>query len=379
MIFGILIILISALAVFFLKASGHSNLSEKGALFENEKLNKNREEYHSGTERKIDLNKKIDGPRFLDDNVDPAKAQQLLRNAGSKFPDITDRAIYTCGIIRALCQSGYSEEAWLLLESNPGMLRNGQLTQFFRSAQLSESRLLELIKQVPHDSSSTVAGYISRFSISELPDVVNSGKLQETLGEALNKKDVMAGVIASSFREIGVKNSSYESNVLAMEKLVKLHSAGFLDDNAIYNIVDRPDVGSVFDGWSILDGVKFRAVDKNNKVRSNMISKMVDQDALRAVDMMRGNSRDGRNDDLYKAIQNWVRIDSSMMLEWYNSTSKSLSNMDADAVATANISLAFKSDELDSASSWINLIRDPELKIVYRKKIEEIRERKTQK
>jgi hypothetical protein len=291
--------------------------------------------------------------------LDPEKAALLLKQSGSRFPDITERCFYCAGIIRSLCEAGYSEEAWSMIEPSAGMLRNGQLSQFFASSQMDEDMLIAKMKEIPTEAGlSALGGFIRRYPVNELKGLIESGKLQNALGNQLQHSDIEGSMEIAVMLAASKVAAKDRPQMMAVAS--DLYHSGLMSDRAFYNILNKDRMGDAFERWQMLDAIGFTSDGRDQKYRDAMISNMMDKDPLRTIGLL--NSDTSTLSDFKAGIESWLQIDSGGASNWYRENSASLDPKRRDTVAAAHVSLALEISELSSAAEWLNQISDPEMK-----------------
>lgn len=303
--------------------------------------------------------------------LDPATAEQLLKESARRHPDIVDRSKYCCGIIRSLCQAGYSEEAWGLMEQNVGMLRRGELAQFFASAQLPDENLISKLREDMTELTASVSGYFRRFDPHDLKGIVSSGKIQQALAGHIHENDIELGLIMNL--QLATTRADKKDRGALVDVAVDLHESGLIGDHSFYQIVNRSSLGNAFDRWELLADSRFKDSRDDRSLRETMINNMVEQDAEKTMTLIAGGSRNTSTADLKSAMSSWLGVDSKSANSWYASNLSTFSQQQRDAISEANFSQAIEYKEKDSAISWLNQISNPELKTSLAEKINELK------
>lgn len=326
----------------------------------------------TGTKRNRAGNEKEKNPFNVPSNLTPAQASDLLGQAPQLFPNVYERSIYCCAILRSLCESGYSEEAWSMIEQNVGTLRRGQLSQFFASAQLSDAELLEKMRDDPTELTASLRGYVRRFDASELKSLIQSGKLQNALGD-LQKSQIEGALVTA----LQLESTKAEKKDLAeiFKSAADLYNAKLMDERAFYDILNRKSVGDSFERWDLLESSGFNGGGRDREFRNAMITGMIDNDADRAMEVLRRNTRGVDLGDLGSAMSTWLQNDSQAANTWYQKNQASFTPSQKNVISEANFSLALEFSELDTAQSWLNTISDSEMKTRLTQRLNEAREK----
>lgn len=247
-------------------------------------------------------------------------------------------------------------EAWKMIDPNPGMLRRGQLSQFFASSKLEKSELLAKLQELGPEACWGVPGYLRRFEVSELKSLIQSGELKQLLGDNLQDANLIAGVVANT--QLALTAASPEQKLDVMRQIIDLYNSDIIQNQALFMILNRDSVGDVFERWKLLEESGYKNKNRVTKFSDAMISNMVDQDALRTIDAVRQNLHADDTHNFQTAVKSWMKIDSSGALEWYHSKSRVLSNVEKNAFAAANFQMAMEWGDQETAESWLNQIAD---------------------
>lgn len=300
-----------------------------------------------------------------DHGLDPSRARERLNEAALN-PNIHERISESVKIIRELCESGYTDEAWGLIDANKGTLRYGQLNSFFRSANLSIGELQVKMNELePSEKGTPISGHLSSIKFDDLKTTLESGSL-DTLKKIINKKhpEAFKNIISGDlFRRMQLSNDK-EGKTLISDLATELHDKNFINDVGYAGILDMNPSLSTFEKFE-----RFTNSSKDNwsapetdRFREKAIKSMIASDAGKALNLISAANHPNAPGDMLTAIENYGSMDPVGANKWYVDNLSNLRNQQRDAAATAFFNLALKGKETDGAKAWMEQIQDPKIK-----------------
>lgn len=302
-----------------------------------------------------------------------AQASSLFEDFKSKHPGNKERLKFAQDMMKKLCELGYTQEAWDLIEKDQGDVRNNQLGAFFANAKLSNSELLGKISQSSlADIHVNFSGFMSRFKPEQYEEIVNSPDFKKFLG-GLGQLDSKSAAVFKNNISSGLGSaitiSLYESPGQSQDLLriaARLNSEGVLDTSRFMDLAARFGSGDPFGSWSLISSVDSGGQTTVGQQRNNVIRNMLEADAPKALSTVLDNGSPSRASDIKSAVESWVNLDSRGATDWFQQNRATLSPEDGDAIA-----FIFSSYVGDGAQQWAEQIRNPTLKAEAIKKIAE--------
>jgi len=317
----------------------------------------------------------------IPDELTPAQAALLFEQFKSKYPGNQQRSDFAYEMIKKLCELGYTQEAWNLIEKDHGNVRINQLAAYFANAELTRVELLTKISESSRsDIHVSFKGFMSRFKPEQFEEILSSSDFQQFLG-AINRLDPKDAKVFRSSISSGLDHAItipiYESPEKANDLLkiaVRLNSQGLLDTTRFVDLAVRFGRSDPFGNWKLIytiepEGVNSKALSED---RSTMIRDMLEADAPKALSKVLDNENPGKASDINSAIGAWVNLDAKGATDWFQQNRATLSPQDSDSIAAAFSTHAADLSEFSGAQQWAGQIRDPKLKAEVIKKIAEV-------
>lgn len=283
--------------------------------------------------------------------------------------DIGERTAFSDQLIADLCEQGNVDEAYELIDKNPGQLHDSGLYTFFLKVKLGDVQVLDMMKKEDdRDLSIVLESYLGRFDRSRLLPALDSPYLNDFLK---GKKDVMpegslgyaiAGVISKEIKDLGRDDS-----LAALQLMKELADKGHVSRWNAYDLVTANKNLGAFDKWDLLKGMDPRDNDKFQTVealksRKSLIDGIVRADAGKAMEDILQNKAPDQFSDIQNVVASWNSIDSNGVSEWYRKNQSGMNQQHKNAVAFAFANTALNSLEFDGAGLWANQIQDPKMK-----------------
>ncbi len=287
----------------------------------------------------------------VDATLNPAKAKELLERYRDEEKNIEVRADKTAQIIAQLCRNGFTKEAWSLIESDPGVVREKSLSGFFREATLPENEMISRLGTLEKkERLMGLTGYWSRFE-PETFARLDLGKfglhttedrvaLRQTLESMLAKAfDPANPDIGKSIRQDLLRSAVYQAN------------AGTLVVGDIGKILDRDPSKDGFAYWEALERIDpalRKGQDTLKGTDAVIIRAMVTQDPERTLNMtlVTGTPARGKG---YVALEKWLTQDFNKASEWYH---RNADRADPDSSAVAFMRACATRGDYQAALDW---------------------------
>lgn len=347
------------------------NLSAKGHAKSSRKAPGDQQPFNLDT---VIAKKPKDFTEFLPQGLTPERAKELIDQFFQKSPDIGERTKFCNAIIQSLCEQGYTEEAWNLIDQNSGQIRSNELFSFFAAAKLSSGDLLGRLATMDSDLSDCFGGYLKRYRADQLGTVLSSPELDDffrKLGPDKTRQLNIGTMTALALQMSLPEGPSDPAPVL--QSAAQLNASGILGSDAFISLVGKGSNLNAFDKWSYIKEVdrERESTPQTRKNRDKLISEMVGSNGPAALSAILESSGRQNREDIEAAVKSWVNIDSKGVAEWNQKNQSSMTQESRNIVASAFSSEALNSLEFDTARSWADQIKDPESKANAIKLIEE--------
>ena len=301
----------------------------------------------------------------------PPLIRQLLDEI-YQISDITVRATKSGEAIKALCLAGFQEEAWSLILENPGLVRNRQLIDYFASTHLTSYQFCEKYGSLRGNGEAQLAlkSWLGNFETAELLSMLDIDKGNSDLLRARESdKELFSSGVATYF-ELKLRTNSFEPSEAArnlqQENLLYVASAllgsGVLDPSSVQSLIRVVKFDDPFKKWDYLNSISNPATEPFLDLeggRSQTISDMVRTNANDTLEKFKDLDSAVY---LHKAVKSWISLDAAQAGSWYKDNKLNLTSSLQSAAASAFFQTAMDYREMESAVSWAQEIKDPELK-----------------
>lgn len=340
-----------------------STTSKAGAIIHDSQSPKS--PLHESSRDAVD-HSKSKRPRSSDSDLTPELAKSKIEEYFAKTPDLRERSKFACDLIRQLCEKGFSEEAFQILDADFGLVRENELLTLFASADLSNSELIARIDEVSTykgDKRLAMKGYLNRFKLDELAKNVSDPEFQAMLskGNKLSSYS-LSSAVADALELAPMKSGATKTQFLETSK--ELVEKGFLRPADFLAIADESLSADASERWKLIQGVIPSGSliiddDEGDDLGESLIAQMVTGDGPQAL----GNllkAGDYRSVDY--AIGQWTHNDPSSATRWYESNVSQLTPDQSNAVSKAFASSALQTSEFGTARAWAEKMQDPKSK-----------------
>ncbi|MBK1884197.1 hypothetical protein JIN85_17390 [Luteolibacter pohnpeiensis] len=280
---------------------------------------------------------------------------------------MVERSGLACLLLIQLCENGFSDEAFQLLDQNYGTVRSDELTTLFIYANLSNADLLARINEVDTyqgDKYTALEGYLHRFKRNELADIVSDPDFQEMFSRGTKLSSYSLSLILSNALHLPSLKQGGANETQFVETSKELIEKGFLKPADL--LASTGDYLSDYpiERWELIQkaipsGSLIIDDDEGDNLGETLITQMVASDGPKALSNLLSIA-DYRSVDY--AIAQWTKSDPTGASEWYESNAGQLTLNQNNAVSSAFASTALRSAEFDVARAWAEKIQDPESK-----------------
>lgn len=291
--------------------------------------------------------------------LNPESAKEMLERNKTEVTNIEERAEKAWHIINQLCQNGFSDEAWDLIDKDSGAVRQKGLGAFFRDADLPKAEILVRLNELQAaDRSASLYGYWSRFSpeefakldMSEFPlkSGFETGGFRRLIGDLLTdsydpsnpeaSRAVRGEVLSKVAEQVNNGSLNYGELTLILQKDKSLD--GFLYWEMTKKVDDQFKRGQgSFDGPD-----------------AQIIRLMTAQDPEKVLGLA---STPGSKEysHYHIALMAWLNKDYKQGETWYNQHQSSLSEADRDRSAVAFARANVEAGNYEAGEQWIGKIQ----------------------
>jgi hypothetical protein len=250
-----------------------------------------------------------------------------------------------------LCLNGFTREAWALIESDPGIVREKALKGFFHEATLPETELISKLAALEkRERLMGLTGYWERMEPESFAHV-DLGKF------ALNGTEDRVA-LRQTFESMLSK--AFDPSNPDLGKLVRQDLLKFAVDQANAGVLAVSDIGKILqkdpskDGfayWDAMDRID-PALRKNQDslmgTDAVIIQAMTTQDPERTLNMtlVEGSPARGKG---YVALEKWLNQDFRKAEEWYH---RNANRADPDSSAVAFMRACATRGDYQTALDW---------------------------
>ena len=288
------------------------------------------------------------------DRLTPAEARVLLSEA-LKIKNNAKSAEKAYFIIKKLCQSGFVNDAWDLIDINPSNFRDQEISAWFQYSGLSIPEVLEKAKLLSGNNETSQAGfgYLRSLRTEEMGAVLQNRSFGNLFSNSLFLSNTVAGEL--EFRAVSTANSDVRKEVLRAALL--FHGQNLINDNGIAQVLRSLRELSATDKWQLLET---HVKTDPEGLRREQVVKMTTEDADAALDTIVRTQSELANADITTAITRWGSLDPVKANLWFKENSSRLTEPQHDSAVTAFVDLALTYNEPDGALQWANQIRNTE-------------------
>lgn len=307
----------------------------------------------------------LDEFNAIQGDVTPEMARKLLDRCKSEIVDLDERWRLSSRIISALCRSGYSKEAWLLIEQAPGDVRAGELGAFFGTGSLKFERLSEYLDELsnPEDRANALSGFINRLPSERL----NEFDFSKIAISSPREKNTVFSAIRMSVESLGPSSKIPDATKIVqnlLETSAQLVIEHKLDSEHLSRILQADLSNDGFYHWNFLNEMRGGvSAEEFEKLQASVIPGMIKANAARAMDTLLSDPSAAQSGFVVsRAIESWYRVDSTGANAWVTSH---LANQDVatrDLILGSVARVATQDGDYTTALQWSNQITDAKRK-----------------
>lgn len=306
----------------------------------------------------------------LGDTLNLDQAKKLLENYKSKITSVTNQAEFATELVVKLCKSGHTNEAWEFITPSPGQMRDMQLREFFKNADLNREELIAKLSgfEFQQDLLRGLQGYLLRFKPSEYLRELSSPELkvfENSLGfspsEAIKRAMCYAMDDMFGAADSNQNPPSDDSVKNLVDSFKDMKSKGLIATGDFLNtVIESP--ARIFVKWDLLKDQVATSDGVSDNLRERLIRNMIISNPSKAVDQILAVQGAGMTNNVNIAIAEWVSGDSNGATSWYVKNRTSFDQQQQNLIISAFSNTALSSSEFDSARQWAGQIQDLRLK-----------------
>ncbi|RYD33328.1 MAG: hypothetical protein EOP87_11185 [Verrucomicrobiaceae bacterium] len=284
-----------------------------------------------------------------------------------EMPEMNVRAKMAGEIIRDLCQAGHGDEAWKMVDPAKGQVRDLELMAYFRYAGLSPMQVLERAGELPDmaEVRRALDGYLSAGTLQDVHDVMSMPGFADKLkkleaGYPPEMKPVVVELVRERLR---TARSDAEREAVAVFAR-KMYDLKAITSSQWVEVVKMNDLRNAFERWEEIRAVTEAegVLQEGDPHRSGMLQKLVGEDPLRAMSVLKErDDRQGRA-DFADAVRSWYERDMPECTRWLAEHSAELSPGQRDALYAALAKAATAQGDAAEAKKWAAKVEDAEIR-----------------
>lgn len=290
-----------------------------------------------------------------------AEAKERLL-ATQSIANLPERATVAASIIRDLCQAGLQNQAWELIATTAGHVRDQQVYSWFMYAGLdSAAAFRKMGWMADSDLWSSLSGYLRSVSDIDSIDTILQSEEFSVVADRMGNDapNAVSSILGSNLELKAMMGSTPESRDALLNLALKYHDNGLLQAHEVTKLLSRCSHITPQTQWNLLQTKLLDApVDYSNK----LIQQLVDENAPDALNTIVNSPNEKSTEHLTLALTRWGALDSAGANDWMKTIGMNLRLPQRDAAIEALIELAVNYRELDGAFQWAQQISAPDRK-----------------
>lgn len=316
------------------------------------------------------------GRRYFPDRTDaewkraastltPAQAKAMLERDKLEEKNIDARAERAWQIINQLCLNGHAREAWDLIETEPGGVREKGLGGFFRDADLPAGEMIAMMNELQNrERSSAYYNYWSRFTPEEFTKMDLSAFTMRNPIEFGAYRRAMEDMLTDSYDEKNPEASKWvRHDLLAMA--LKQSIDGGMNYAEFKAFLAKDPSKDGFTYWEVLKGAtpEIRADQlmgsrNYDGTDSMVIRAMAIQDPTKTMEMTLIPGTHEAN-YIHIAMGQWLEKDFGNAKTWVDGRYATFTPEQQERTAVAFVRAQVARGDYKSAAEWAQKITSP--------------------
>ena len=313
------------------------------------------------SERSLSVN---DATELLNAAITPEVARNLLERSKVEIKGIRDRARFSSSVMASLCKQGYSAEAWELIESNSGAVRELEIGTVFQYGKEPLSSLASKLETLvdPAERMQALRALIS----SRPTEIANIDFNEITMTSPQDKIAVVSGILSIISASNGPNATATDiSNTQALlQKSVDLVRDRKLDVENLIKILNNDVTGDAFNQWSLMDGLKKGVEPKDlDRLRATVVPNMIRTDADKSMNLICSDPTTKYSVPVISsAINSMYEYDPQQANVWVTTHLSSLDPATGQRIVASVAQVSMRNGEYDTAKQWANQLLSPTVK-----------------
>jgi hypothetical protein len=313
----------------------------------------------SGADATLSIN---DFLRLTRDNITPEQARVLLDRAKSEVKNINNLAVISSAILSTLCRHGYTTEAWELVSSNPGTVREAEIGSIFKENSGPVNPLLGKLETLvdPKERCAALVGLIG----SRPTEIANLDFSKISMDSSQEKLGVAVAILAVINHESSTTSGDVSIAQSLLTKSMDLLKEGKLNVDNLVTILNDNDAKDAFHQWDLVDRLKDGISTKDlERLQAAVVQKMINSDADKSMDLICSSpSSKYSYPVLSRAINIMYSADPQSANTWVMTHLPSVDPTTGQHIIASVAQVAIKNGELNAARQWADQILNPEIK-----------------
>jgi hypothetical protein len=310
-----------------------------------------------------------DVPRFMKETITTDQARVLLERVKTEVKDIRHRATLSATILSSLCQQGHAREAWDLLESAPGLVRQKSIGALFKDDPAPITSMLARLERLsdPKDRIQAMGNLVRGRTDEILKVDFNSVSVISA-----QEKQALASAIASAINQDPIDRRQDPAAARRLvEKALELYQQGKIATDGMAGIFNNTHAGDAFAQWDMIGRLKHevKPVDLE-QLYGGVVQNMIKAEPDRSMTLICSNPTSKESTQVITwGIGIFYGVDPNAANAWITSHLPSLDPATGQHVINSVAGVALEKGEYDTARQWADQIVDEERKIQLLEKI----------
>jgi len=299
----------------------------------------------------------------------PQQAKDLLENDRLNEKNIDTRAERAWHIINQLCLNGHSREAWELIETETGTVREKALGGFFRDADLPEVELIAMMNGLTNrDKASSFYNYFSRLTPEEFAKGVDLSQFpMGSTMEMFSLRRAMEDMMVEAY-DAKDPEASKEVRRDLLAKVLEQSNNGTISYQEFKNFLSKDPSKDGFTYWEVLKSAtpeiradQLQGTRNYDGTDAMVIRAMTIQDPAKTMAMTLVTDSHEAN-YIHIAMGQWLEKDFTNAKTWVDGHQASFTPEQQERMAVAFVRAQVARGEYDSAAEWAAKIQSPKWK-----------------
>lgn len=291
--------------------------------------------------------------------ITPANAKKLLEQCKRESLKLTDQAIAASDIIAKLCENGHIQLAWSLIDQSQGMIRNSQLTSFFRSTKFTSSEDIQTYLSNLHDTKDrnySIYGLVqgsTKTALAMQASIIPGTSNDEKFGFVFGISDLLKD-----------PNISSDLARSAIDRSIELTASSSLSPNDLDRIFSSSGTTDAFANWQSVSNYNKSFEPKTlEKVQSGMVRSMIVSNPSQTMNIICEDSTTKYSYPvLSSAIHEYCKQSQDGVNSWLLQNLDKIDPATSQRIISVVAQEANQNLEYETSRSWANKILNAEVR-----------------